>query len=133
MPVAQTRKRIGLIMILAVLWQGIWFVALGLIHSLPLAMVALCAFSMGVPMVIAMALGLIQVLSPPEMRARLVSLFTMVTFGAQPISAIIVGWSAEIFGVGRVILVNGALFVLGGLALLLLRRGLKEWVPAPLV
>lgn len=131
MPIAQSRKRAGLIMISAVIWQGVWFLVLGQTRTLPLAMLALAFFSLGVPMVIAMALGLIQVLTPPAMRARVVSLFTMVTFGAQPLSALAVGWSAEMFSVDRVIQINGLIFILGGLAMLLFRRGLKEWVATP--
>ena len=127
LPLAQSRKHIGRIMALVVVWMGCWYIVLSFAHWLPLAMLSLFAFSLGAPLVVAMSLGLIQVLVPFEMRARLVGLFNMVSFGLQPFSFLLVGASAERFGLEKVILVNGSLLVLGGMAMLLLRRGLRQW------
>ena len=135
MPLAQSKQRIGLLMSLAVVWTGLCYVVLSVTHSLPLAMLCLFFSSLSVPLVIAMSLGLIQVLTPLEMRARLLSLFVMVSFGLQPISAIIIGSTSEKFGVNNIITVDGILMVLSGLGILLLRKGLREWkiraTPAP--
>ena len=127
LPLAQSRKHIGRIMAGVVVWMGCWYIVLSFAHWLPLAMLSLFAFSLGAPLVVAMSLGLIQVLVPFEMRARLVGLFNMVSFGLQPFSFLLVGASAERFGLEKVILVNGSLLVLGGMAMLLLRRGLRQW------
>ncbi len=51
----------------------------------------------------------------------------MVSFGLQPFSFLLVGASAERFGLEKVILVNGSLLGLGGMAMLLMRRGLRQW------
>jgi MFS family permease len=127
MPLAQSRRRVGLVMSLAVVWAGAWFLVLSIVTWLPLAMLCLFALSISLPMVIAMAMGLIQVLTPGEMRARLLSLFTMVSFGLQPVSALLVGGASERFGVATVAAINGTLLVLAGLGMILLRQGLRQW------
>ena len=127
MPLAQSRRRVGLLMCLAVIWAGGWFLALSFVRLLPLAMLCLFALSISLPLVIAMSMGLIQILSPGEMRARLLSLFTMVSFGMQPLSALLVGGASERFGVATVSAVNGTLLVLAGLAMIFLRNGLRQW------
>ncbi len=127
MPLAQSRKRVGLLMSLALIWAGSWIIALSLVHWLPLAMLCLFALSFSLPLVVAMSMGLIQVLAPGEMRARLLSLFTMVSFGLQPLSVVLIGAASERFGVPRVASVNGTLLVLAGLAMIFLRKGLRQW------
>jgi len=131
MPLAQARQRIGRIMGTAVIWMGVCFLILSQMHSLLPAILIMFAYSLGVPLVIATSLGLLQLLAPAEMRARLVSLFTMVSFGSQPISAIAIGAGAEKFGVPTIVLINGALLILGGLVMLFLRSGLRDWVASP--
>jgi len=127
MPLAQSRRKVGLLMSLALIWAGGWFLVLSIVRWLPLAMLCLFALSLALPLVIAMAMGLIQVLSPGEMRARLLSLFTMVSFGMQPLSALLIGGASERFGVASVSAVNGTLLVLAGLAMIFLRKGLRQW------
>jgi hypothetical protein len=127
MPLAQTRRRVGLLMSLAVIWAGVWFLALSVVRLLPLAMLCLFTLSISLPLVIAMSMGLIQILSPGEMRARLLSLFTMVSFGLQPLSALLVGGASERFGVATVAAVNGSLLILAGLTMIFLRKGLRQW------
>jgi len=127
MPLALSRKQVGLVMSLAVMWAGGWFLVLSLATWLPLAMLCLFALSLSLPLVVAMAMGLIQVLSPGEMRARLLSLFTMVSFGMQPLSALLVGGASERYGVATMSAVNGTLLVLGGLGMITLRQGLRQW------
>ena len=127
MPLAQSRKRVGLVMSLAVVWAGAWFLVLSVVTWLPLAMLCLFALSISLPLVVAMSMGLIQVLTPGEMRARLLSLFTMVSFGMQPLSALLVGGASERFGVATVSAINGTLLVLAGLGMIFLRQGLRQW------
>jgi len=127
MPIAQNRKRVGFVMSLALIWAGFWILGLSTARWLPLAMLCLFALSFSLPMVVAMSMGLIQVLAPLEMRARLLSLFTMVSFGLQPISALLIGGASERFGVAVVAGVNGALLVLAGIAMIFLRKGLRQW------
>lgn len=130
-PIAQAQPRTGMIIGVSVVWMGFWFVLLAMTRWLPLSILTMFLGSMGAPMVIATALGLIQVIAPPDMRARLLSLFTTVSFGMQPIASLLIGFSADSFGAPTAILVNGALLVSAGLLLLWLRDGLWRWEVKP--
>lgn len=127
MPIAQTRQRVGLMMSLGLIWAGGWFLVLSMVTWLPLAMFCLFALSFALPLVIAMSLGLLQVLAPPDMRGRLLSLFTMVSFGMQPLASLLVGNLSEQLGVAPVSAINGGLLVLIGLGMIFLRSGLRDW------
>ena len=128
-PLAQSRQRIGRVMGVVLVWMGTWFVLLSFARWMPLAMISMFAFSIGAPMIIATSLGLMQMLTPLEMRARLVSLFTMISFGLQPFAALFIGYSAESLGVVTAILINGSLLILSSIAIMSLRRPLWSWVP----
>jgi hypothetical protein len=88
-----------------------------------------CLFlsSMGAPTVLTMTLGLTQLMSPLEMRARLLSLFTMISFGMQPIAALLIGFSAEHFGVQAAIQINTTLLVISACLMFAFRPGLRDW------
>ena len=94
-------------------------------------MLSVFAFSLGAPMIIATSLGLMQMLTPLEMRARLVSLFTMISFGLQPFAALFIGYSAESLGVVTAVLINGVLLIISSIAIMSLRRPLWSWIPKP--
>jgi len=130
-PVAQSLKRPGVVVSITVLWVGAWFTAISFARSQPLAMFTLFMGSLGAPIVITMALGLIQVLAPMEMRARLLSLFLMVSFGVQPIASLLIGLSADAFGTEMAILGNGLLMILGALTVMLVRSELRHWEVLP--
>ena len=55
----------------------------------------------------------------------------MVSFGLQPLSALLVGAASERFGVASVAAFNGSLLVLGGLGMIFLRQGLRQWEVHP--
>ncbi|HYO87424.1 MAG TPA: MFS transporter [Candidatus Limnocylindrales bacterium] len=126
-PLVQARKRAGLILGLALTWSGLWMTVFALANSVPLALAALFMVSLGNPIVFTMALGLIQIMSPHDMRARMLSLYTMISFGLQPIAALVVGNTAEHWGVGTAILINAILLLVGAFGMLFLRRGLRTW------
>ena len=130
-PLAQSRQRIGRVMSVVLVWMGTWFVLLSFARWMPWAMLSVFAFSLGAPMIIATSLGLMQMLTPLEMRARLVSLFTMISFGLQPIAALFIGYSAERLGVVTAVMINGALLILSSIAIMSLRRPLWSWIPKP--
>ncbi len=126
-PLVQARKRAGLILGMALAWSGIWMAVFALANSAPLALTSLFMVSLGNPIIFTMALGLIQVMSPSDMRARMLSLYTMISFGLQPVAAVAVGNSAEHLGVGTAILINAILLLIGAFGMLFLRRGLRTW------
>ncbi len=136
-PIAQAAHRTGLIMIATIAWMGTWFIILASTNVSAVANLSIFMFSIGAPTVITMALGLIQLLAPPNMRARLVTVFIMVSFGMQPVASFLVGLSAETFSIPTAILINGLLFLVGAAAMFLFRPELRHWSanqhsPAPM-
>jgi MFS family permease len=129
-PFTQTQQRRGWVMVAGMTWAGFWIIVLGSSTWLPLSMLAIGAATMGGPLIFPMSLSSTQLMAPPEMRGRLLSLFTMVSFGVQPFSAIIVGNVAERLGTPTAIIINGTLLIVFALTMLLLRGGLRRWVVA---
>jgi len=127
LPLSQASKRIGLIISGAALWMGVWFLVLGNSYILTLSMIAIFFSSLGAPLVLTTGLGVMQLLAPANMRGRIVSLFTMVSFGLQPLASLFIGFSAEKIGTQTAILINSiCLLVVAGL-LILFRNGLRTW------
>jgi MFS family permease len=126
-PYAQSLKRTGVVVGITTLWIGAWYVLFSLTAWLPFALICIFFSSLGAPVVITMALGLMQVLAPAHMRARLVSLLITVTFGMQPIASLLVGYSAEHLGTSVAIQLNGILLMIGAAAMLAFRSQLRQW------
>src|SRR5579859_5162435 len=91
-PFAQVMKRPGLVIGSAVLWMGVWLGLASLTDSLPLWLLCDLMVWLGAPVVMTMAVGLLQQMGPPEMRARLVSLWLMVGFGMLPLGNLWMGF-----------------------------------------
>jgi MFS family permease len=100
---------------------------------LPLSMAAIFLISLGAPLVLTTSLGVMQIMTPGEMRARIISLFTMLTFGLQPISSIIVGYSAEYIGTQNTIMFAALALAVLSLLMFFFRNGLREWELKPAV
>jgi MFS family permease len=126
-PYLQAQRKPALVMASAITWMGVWFAVFSLAQSVPVASASLFFASMGPPTVVTMGMGLLQLLAPPDMRARLVSLFIMFSFGTQPIASLLVGYSAEVLTTPTTIMLYGVLLILGALTLLTLRPGLRRW------
>lgn len=126
-PFVQAAKRTGIVLTSAVIWMGFWLVVTSQTRTAPLAMAGLFMYSIGAPAVIATSLGISQMMAPPDMRARLVSLLIMVSFGFQPLASLYVGFTAQIFGVPTAILLNGILLFSGGVLMMTLRAPLRAW------
>ena len=127
-PIAQSLRRPGAVVSLTVLWIGSWFAAISFTKSLPASMFTIFMGSLAAPIVITMAMGLIQVLAPMETRGRLLSLFVMVTFGVQPIAAVLlIGLSVENLGTPVAYRINGLLMIVGVATLNLLRPEVRRW------
>jgi MFS family permease len=126
-PLAQAQKRSGVILSVATIWLGVWLLIFGFSTWLPLSLLALFMGSIGAPTVMTMVLGLTQVMSPANMRGRLLSLFTIISFGMQPIAALVIGYSAEHFGVQTAIEINAVLLITGAVLMLVFRSELRRW------
>src|SRR5574341_413288 len=130
-PFAQALRRAGVVVGSAVLWMGFWFMVFSQSSWLPLSLATVFLLSLGAPTVFTMALGLLQIMAPPDMRARLLSLFVMVGFGLQPIASMWMGYSAQLLGPPTAILLNGALMFAGAALMLLWRGELRMWRISP--
>jgi MFS family permease len=126
-PIVQAARRTGLILMGALAWMSMWFIILSRTNVLTVAQLCIFLFSIGAPTVLTMALGLIQLLAPPGMRARLLTVFLMVSFGMQPVASVLIGLSAETFTIPSAILINGVLFLIGATAMFLFRPELRRW------
>ncbi|MEO8612254.1 MAG: MFS transporter [Chloroflexota bacterium] len=126
-PLTQAMARSGLVLGLATAWMSIWLLVFPMATTLPFSLISLFFGSMGAPTVLTLALGLVQLMSPAAMRARLLSLFTMVSFGLQPIASLLVGFSAGHFGIQHAIQINAVLLFAGAVIMLVFRGELRRW------
>lgn len=127
-PWAQRLRRTGLMLASILGIAGLLVTLFSFITWVPLALAVYFLLGMLPPVVLTTNNGLIQVLSPNEMRARLLSIYLMVSFGLQPFSNMWVGWVGEVAGTPWAIRANGIALVIGS-GLLLMRRGLTTWEP----
>lgn len=127
-PMAQAAQHTGRILIGAILWMGLWLVIVSRTDQLLLAQIGMLLISIGAPTVITMAFGLIQLLAPPAMRGRLVTVTIMISFGMQPIASFLIGLSAQTFTIPTAILINGVCLLIGGTIMLVFRPELRHWI-----
>jgi MFS family permease len=127
-PLAQSLPRSGLVVAGAAVWSGLWLLVFSQAQITWLAALSLFFVSTGGPVIVTTSMGLTQVMSPPEMRARVISLFTMVSFGLQPLAALFIGGFAERYGVENAILFNAVALLIGACLMLSLRGDLRRWV-----
>ncbi|MBL8064072.1 MAG: MFS transporter [Anaerolineales bacterium] len=133
LPLSQAAKRIGLIVTGAAVWMGTFFLLLSQSTWLPLSMASIFFISLGAPLVLTTGLGVMQLMSPGDMRARIISLFTMLTFGLQPISSIVIGNAAEFLGAQAAILLSALCLIIGAALMFFFRIGLRQWELKPAV
>ena len=126
-PIAQGVKRTGVMITFCCVWAGAWMMVASRTTSLPLSMLCIFLVSLSVPVVIVTANGMLQFMAPPDMRARLLAVFTTISFGIQPIATLFVGFTADRLGVPTAMLINGALLVVFTLALLAVRLDWRRW------
>jgi MFS family permease len=126
-PLVQAHRRPGWMLALSMLWAGGWLLIFGLSNNLYLSMLALFMSFLGNPVVYTITVGLSQLMVPPEMRARLISLFTLCSFGVQPFGGFLTANIAEHFGVQSAIVLNSVLLILTSTLMIVTRRGLREW------
>lgn len=132
LPLSQSAKRIGRIVGGAAIWMGTFYLLLSRSTWLPLSMAAIFLVSLGAPLVLTTGLGVMQLLAPSDMRARIISLFTMLTFGLQPLSSLFIGYTAELLGAQTIIMINSICLITGATLMLIFRNGLRQWELKPL-
>ncbi|MCB9149558.1 MAG: MFS transporter [Caldilineaceae bacterium] len=126
-PQVQRVERAGMALSIALLWSGLWLVLTSFFTWAPLTLLGIFCFSLNIPVVLASVSALIQMLAPSDMRARLLSVSSMLSTGAQPLGALFVGWLGNALGPLAALRVNGILMATIALALLLLHREFRNW------
>lgn len=126
-PQVQRIERAGMALSVALLWSGIWLFLTSFFTWAPLTIMGIFFCSVNIPVVLAGVGGLVQMLAPGDMRARLLSVSSMLSTGIQPIGALLVGWLGRVLGPMATIRLNGLLMVCIALALLLLHREFRNW------
>jgi len=129
-PLTQRIRRTGLVVGGAVIWTGLWLVVFSYATWVPFSALAMFIGSLAFPVVLTTANSTLQILAPPDMRARLLSALLMVSFGAQPLASLLVGYSAQVLGALEAVRANGLLMASGAAALLALRPTLRRWEAA---
>jgi hypothetical protein len=128
-PRSQRVRRAGVLISTTLVVSGFLYVLFSLTTSVGAALAAFFFAGMPIPLILTTNNGLLQMLAPNEMRARLLTLYLMFSFGLQPIANLWVGWLAQHLGAPATIRINGISMLTIAL-LMLLRRGLVAWVPA---
>lgn len=128
-PLAGDVQRVGLLAGGATIWAGAFLALFSLSTWLPSSLACLFLSGLAFPVVITTAVGILQLLGPREMRARLQSALLLVTFGIQPFAALATGWSARLIGAPEALRLNALLMIAAAALLLATSRSLREWRP----
>lgn len=121
-------KRVGVVLCGALIFSGLWLMLTIASTWIPFAQLVIFMCSLTLPVALAGTSGLIQTLAPPNMRARMISLYQMTTFGAQPLGALFAGLMGSLIGPAHAIMLNGGLLALFAALLITLRRDFRVWV-----
>lgn len=120
-------RPVGILLGAAAVWAGLSWVFVSVSTAPSPLTVGVMSASVAAPIIGATASGMLQVLSPPDMRGRLLSIWLMLSLGVQPLAFLAVGFVAGAFGPSVAVRTNGFLLILGAGALLAFRSGLSRW------
>ncbi|MFN8443762.1 MAG: MFS transporter [Caldilineaceae bacterium] len=127
-PQVQRMARAGMALSGTLLWSGLWLILTSFFRQPWMAVFGIFCYSISIPVVLAGVSGLMQLLSPSDMRGRLLSVSSMLSTGIQPLGALFVGWMGNSLGPLLAIRTNGILMTLIALSLLLLHREYRNWI-----
>jgi MFS family permease len=126
-PLVQATRRTGVALAGIVGWVGLWLILFSGVDWLPLSLASLFFVSIGIPAVLTTAMGIMQILAPADMRARLMSLFFTLSFGMQPVASLLTGYSADALSTPLAVRLNGLSLILGAILILSIRPALRRW------
>ncbi len=129
-PLMQRIPQAGAALSVALLWAGAWLTLTSFFTTAPAVIMGVFFYSVTIPVVLASVSALIQMLAPSDMRARLLSVSSMLSTGAQPRGALKVGWLGNVLGPMAAIRFNGVMMSAIALGLLFLHHGFRSWVVA---
>ncbi|MCX6048160.1 MAG: MFS transporter [Chloroflexi bacterium] len=120
----------GRMLVILLLGIGLMQIANGLAHQLWLSFAVVVVSAICVAGTLITAGGLLQQMSPPAMRGRIMTLFQMASWGMQLPGALIAGLNGSFFGAANAIVLSGLLLLIGVAAMIALRPAIRHWQPA---
>lgn len=125
-PVISHIRRMGRVLSLTLVWMGAWLLVAALADGFGLRLVALFMFGLATSQAMVACTGMLQLLAPADMRGRLMGLFSIITFGLQPLATVLGGYIADRLGVTTT-LALWAVIAMTLASALLLQRGWRRW------
>lgn len=119
-------KGLGRPALLIQLTLGVAMTVFGLSKFLTLSCILLFLGGAAMIGVFALVTSLIQLITPDQMRGRVMSVYNVAFRGAMPIGSIIIGAVIQRFGAPPVIAVNGVLLILVGCYFLFIHRRIAD-------
>jgi MFS family permease len=111
----KTIRGAGIRVVAGAITFGAGLIALGLVHSLPLALIALGFVGLGMIVQLATSNTVLQTIVDDDKRGRVMSLYTMAVMGMTPFGSILGGALAHVIGVPTTFLIGGAICVGGAI------------------
>lgn len=106
------RFKNGRILLFGMVMDGITFIPLYFIKTLPLLWIVIVIHSLAIPLLMVPRASMIQKIVPPQMTGRIFALINMAVVGMSAISAGLAGFALQAYGAPTVFLVIG---ICGGL------------------
>ena len=108
------KERRGRMIVIAALVVATALAAVSQARSIPVLMALCVPFTMGVSITMGLSNTLVQVLTPDQLRGRVMGLWAMIFVGVMPAGALILGPVADVVGLRPALLMSaGALVVVG--------------------
>jgi MFS family permease len=111
----KTIRGAGIRVVAGAITFGAGLIALGVVHSLPLALIALGFVGLGMIVQLATSNTVLQTIVDDDKRGRVMSLYTMAVMGMTPFGSILGGALAHVIDVPTTFLIGGAICVAGAI------------------
>jgi predicted MFS family arabinose efflux permease len=112
----------GRIALGSLIWLGVGIAIFALSQSVALSCVVLFLTGIGLMTVFANVNSLVQLITPNEMRGRVMSVYNSAFRGGMPMGNLLTGWLVPMFTAPVVLAMNGGALVLLALYFLLVQR-----------
>jgi MFS family permease len=119
-------KRMGIMTLLVQMVFGILIVFFAITRVAPISYTLLFLINVAFMVVFSSVTSLIQLLSPNEMRGRVMSIYMVAFRGGMPIGNLASGYLANVLSTPMVLVGNGSLLVVVAAYFLLFHRGVRK-------
>lgn len=126
-PFFRLSGRIGLKLTGGVLWMGIAILLAGIFPSLGMKCACFFVAGLATSMLFVTASSSVQLMAPPERRAGILGLYTIVSIGIQPMAALWWGWLIDLFDVPAVLMIVGGVEIVLAAGILVFLPFWRNW------